>query len=50
MQELLHEMHTYGRAWEEEQDVLNLPDFDLAVVQFLPAVTANWQGAVGTQQ
>ena len=33
MQEILHEIGTYGKTWEEMQDVLNLPDGDWAVTQ-----------------
>ena len=40
MQDLLFEIGTYGRTWEEVQRVLNEPDFDSAGIQFLRAVTA----------
>ena len=40
MQDLLQEMGTHGKTWEEVQGVLNQADFDSAVIQFLRAVTA----------
>ena len=40
MQDLLHEIGMYGKTWQEVQEVLNQPDIDFALMQFLRAVTA----------